>query len=77
VIDGMYLDVLGDVENFPFDAQSMDIKIEFSTKNISALKEFQSEIGEIKVKPIIYRIKLDSQELNKYNLFSIRNKIED
>jgi len=71
----MYLDVLNDVENFPFDSQTMDIKIEFSSKMIEALKEFP-QLGDVAIKPIIYKIKLDSQESNKYNFFSIRNNIE-
>lgn len=73
----MYLDVLNDVENFPFDTQSMDVRMEFSSKNLASLKEFQTDLGDIKIKPIIYKIKLDSQSKNKYNLFSIRNKIEN
>lgn len=50
---GMYLDVLSDVENFPFDKQQMDIKIEFSSKHINAMKDYISDVGDLTILPII------------------------
>lgn len=53
IINGMQLDVLSDVKNFPFDKQQMDIKIEFSSKNIQSMKNYIADIGDINITPII------------------------
>jgi len=56
----------------------MNIKIEFTSKNLQTLKEFVgTDFCGLTIKPIFYDIKQDAYGKNKFNIFSIRNKFEN